>query len=307
MLTGVSRIITAMLALSLIPGCRGLESEARSAATSDARLAVPDDVRASDTETSRAPRARRKPKTQIETSLTDGDGLTFGTARVSVAAMLPVNPPDRMLLVKPNFAAHSLASPLDTPSRLYSAGINMMWLEKLNDRTMLTIAVNPALSGDDVEFGRHLRVFAMGAVGWDWIPDALRVTAGAAWLGRRDIGVVPAAGLEWTPNDDWNVSLILPRPRVSRRLFVSETSEAWLYAAGSLNGGTFDVRRGDGSADELSLREFQTSVGVELTNSQIGRGFLEVGAGFGRELQFESSQDAVSFDPGLALRLGLTR
>jgi len=307
MLTDISQLITAILAMSLISGCRGLESSAISAAPSEARLAVTDDVRVADTETSGDASARRKPKTQIETSLTDGDGLTFGTARVSVAAMLPVSPPDSMLLVKPTFSAHSLESPLDTPSSLYSAGINMMWLEKLNDRTTLTIAANPSLSGDDAEFGRHLRVFAMGAVGWDWIPDELRVTAGAAWLGRKDIGIVPAAGLEWTPNDDWNVSLILPRPRVSRRLFDSGTSEAWLYAAGSINGGTFDVRRGDGSSDELSLREFQTAVGVELTNSQIGRGFLEVGAGFGRELQFESSQGAVSFDPGLALRLGLTR
>ena len=292
-------IAVALVALNLIPGCAGFEG--------GTHLSPSEVVRTSSDESDAKRRVQRKPKTQIETSLTDGDGLTFGTARVSVAAMLPVNPPDRMLLVKPNFAAYSLESPLDTPSSLYSAGINMMWLEKLNDRTTLTIAVNPSLSGDDAEFGRHLRVFAMGAVGWEWIPDELMVTAGAAWLGRRDIGVVPAAGLEWTPNDDWNVSLILPRPRVSRRLFDSDTSEAWLYAAGSINGGTFDVSRGDGSADELSLREFQTAVGVELTNSQIGRGFLEVGACLGRELQFESSQDAVSFAPGLALRLGLTR
>lgn len=67
------------------------------------------------------------------------------------------------------------------------------------------------------------------------------------------------------------------------------------------------MRHGDGFADELSLREFRTSAGVELTNNRIGRGFLEVGAGFGREFQFESSQDSVSFAPGLALRLGLTR
>ena len=83
-------------------------------------------------------------------------------------------------------------------------------------------------------------------------------------LGRSDIGVVPAAGLEWTPNDEWNISLILPRPRVSRRLSNTATSETWLYAAGSINGGTFDVHRADGTADELSLTEFQTAVGGEI-------------------------------------------
>lgn len=183
----------------------------------------------------------------------------------------------------------------------------MMWLQRLNDTTSLTIAVNPSVGGDDAQFGRHLRVFAMGAVGWDWIPDELRLTAGAAWLGRRDIGVVPAAGLEWTPNEDWSVSLILPRPKVSRRLAMSGASETWLYAAGAIDGGTFDVHRADGAADELSVREFQASVGVERTCDQFGRGFVEIGAGFGRELQFERSQEVIDFGPGVVLRLGLTR
>ena len=249
----------------------------------------------------------RRPKTSIETSFSHGDGLKFATARVSTAAMLPIDPPEKMLLVKPFLAAHSLDAPLDTPSSLYSAGVNMMWLQRLNDDTTLTIAANPSVGGDEAEFGRRLRVFAMGAVSWDWIPDELRLTAGAAWLGRRDMGVVPAAGLEWTPNEDWDVSLILPRPRVSRRLSSSNTSEVWLYAAGAIAGGTFDVRRANGTADELSLREFQASVGVELQSDQLGRGFCEIGAGFGRELQFERGGEVVEFDPGVLLRIGLTR
>ena len=137
--------------------------------------------------------------------------------------------------------------------------------------------------------------------------DELRLTAGAAWLGRRDIGVVPAAGLEWTPNEDWNVSLILPRPKVARRLASSATSETWLFTAGSIAGGTFDVRRSDGTADELSLREFQASVGVEQTSDQFGRSFVEIGAGFGRELQFERNEEIFDFGPSVVLRVGLTR
>jgi hypothetical protein len=221
--------------------------------------------------------------------------------------MLPIDPPERMLLVKPFLAAHTLDAPLDTPSNLYSAGVNMMWLQRLSDDTRLTIGANPSFGGDDAEFGRHLRVFAMGAVAWDWIPDELRLTAGAAWLGRRDIGVVPAAGLEWTPNEDWDVSLILPRPKVSRRLTSSDTSESWLYASGAISGGTFDMRRADGTADELSLRGFHASVGIERTTEQLGRSFVEIGAGFGRELRFERSQQVVDFGPGVVLRLGLAR
>lgn len=291
-------LVSAFLASSLLSGCAGFRGDP----------GMPIGQVAAEVADEPAERhAERRPMTTIETSLSHGDGLRFGTARVSTAAMLPIDPPERMLLVKPFFAAHTLDAPLDTPSSLYSAGINMMWLERLNDDTAVTIAVNPSVGGDDAEFGRRLRVFAMGAVAWDWIPDELRLTAGAAWLGRRDIGVVPAAGLEWTPDENWNVSLILPRPRVARRLALSDGSEAWVYAAGAIAGGTFDVRRANGTADELSLREFQASFGVELKSDQLGRGFCEIGAGFGRELQYERGQEMVDFDPGVALRLGLTR
>ena len=291
-------LLPAALAFALFPGCAGLATDRVQSLAQEATAITDEPVER---------HHERRPKTSIETSFSHSDGLTFGTARVSAAAMVPIDPPEKMLLLKPFLAAHSLDAPLDTPSSLYSAGINMMWLQRLNDDATLTIAANPSVGGDEAEFGRRLRVFAMGAVSWDWIPDELRLTAGAAWLGRRDIGVVPAAGLEWTPNEDWNVSLILPRPRVARRLASSDTSEAWLYVAGAIAGGTFDVRRANGTADELSLREFQASVGVELQSDQLGRGFCEVGAGFGRELQFERGQEVVEFDPGVMLRIGLTR
>ena len=279
----------------------GCESIGHTAAQADAQDAAGRPIE------SREQRADRRPRPRFETTLSRGDGLTFGTARASLAAMLPIDPPKRMLLVNPTIAAHTLDSPLETPPRLYSAGVHMMWMERLKDDMRLTIAVNPSVSGDEAEFGRQVRVFAMGAVAWDWIPDELRVTAGAAWLGRRDIGVVPAAGLEWTPGDDWNVSLILPRPRVARRLASSDTSETWLYAAGAINGGTFDVRRRDGTVDELSIREFGASIGLELKGEGYGRGFCEIGAGFGRELQFERPQETIDFGPGVVFRLGLTR
>ena len=292
------RFMTVALPIVLLSGCAGAGINAEQ---------LPTDELTSVSDASAGRHSERRPRTSFETSLSHGDGLTIGTARVSAAAMLPINPPEKMLLVKPYFTAYSLDAPLDTPSSLYSAGVNMIWLQRLNDDTTLTIAANPSVGGDAERIGDHLRVFAMGGVSWDWIPDQLRLTAGAAWLGRRDIRVVPAAGLEWAPNEDWNVSLILPRPRVSRRLGCSGTCEAWLYTSGAIAGGTFDIRRSDGSSDELSFREFRASIGVELTSDQFALGFCEIGAGFGRELQLERGQQAVDFDPAVALRIGLTR
>jgi hypothetical protein len=251
--------------------------------------------------------AERRLKPTVVSSFSQGDGLALGAMRVSTAAMLPIQPPERMLLIRPSLGLQLLDTPQATPSRLYSASVNMMWFERLRDDLALTVAANPSVGGDEHEFGRRLRVFAMGAVGWDWIPDQLKLTAGAAWLGRRDIGVVPAAGLEWTPNDDWNVSLILPRPKISRRVAGFDSSEVWIYGAGAIGGGTFDIRRPGGIVDELSIRELQATLGVELTDDQLGRGFCEVGFGFARELRFERGPEEFEFGPGFLLRIGLTR
>lgn len=255
-----------------------------------------------------APR-RRAPRVTLETAFSGGDGLTLAGARISARAMLPIAPPERMLMIRPSFEFTSLnaTSFPDTPSSLYSTGLNLMWLERLDERLTLTMAANPSINGDRFEFGRNVRVFAMGAVAYEWIPDQLKVSAGAAWLGRSDIGVVPAAGVEWTPSDDWNISLIMPQPRVSHRFLHDEESELWGYAAGSIEGGTFDVRRASGLIDELSIREFRSSVGLEFRGIQTGNMFVEAGVGFGRRLEFESSGQSRSYSPGLGIRLGWTR
>jgi hypothetical protein len=45
--------------------------------------------------------SERRPKTTLETSLSNGNDLTFGTVRFSAAATLPIDAPEKMLLVKP--------------------------------------------------------------------------------------------------------------------------------------------------------------------------------------------------------------
>ena len=104
------RFVTAALALSLLSGCAGF---GRSSLQSQMQ-----DVSASANQLPERP--DRRPKTTFETSLSHGDGLTFGTARVSAAAMLPIAPPEKMLLVKPFLAAHTLDAPLDTPSAAHA-------------------------------------------------------------------------------------------------------------------------------------------------------------------------------------------
>lgn len=94
-----ARLVIPVFFISLVSGCAGLERSSW--------LLLKQDVSAiGDESTERLP--ERRPKTTLETSLSDGDDLTFGTFRVSSAAMLPIAPPEKMFLVRPFVAAHTL-------------------------------------------------------------------------------------------------------------------------------------------------------------------------------------------------------
>ena len=79
-------------------------------------------VDAVDVSQKQSSQSNRRPAAQVEISRSYGDGLSFATGRASIAAMLPINPPKSMLLVKPSFAAYTLDSPLDTPAHQYDMG-----------------------------------------------------------------------------------------------------------------------------------------------------------------------------------------
>ena len=134
--------------------------------------------------------------------------------------------------------------------------------------------------------------------------NLLRLTLGVAYTGRNDVPVLPMAGLKWTPNDLWDVSLILPNPRVSRQILESDDSETRAYIGGGLGGGTWNVLTDEGLQDELSLREFRAALGLKQNSKRLGRIFGEVGVGFGREIEFENSSDEFTYDNGLTLQLG---
>lgn len=246
--------------------------------------------------------------TSATASVSSSNDLTVSRWQLGLRTMLPIQPPEKMLMVRPMFEYTRISAnvPFDTPEDLYRVGINLMWLQTLNDRWSLSLALNPSLNADHHSFGDSIQLFGMAALRWEQKPDRLWWTFGAVHTGRSDIPVLPALGFRWTPTERWDVNIMMPRPKVSYRLTTDGESSSWMYCSGALGGGTWDVQRDDGTTQEFSLREFQTVVGYEYRASRFKNMFAEIGGAFGRRLEYEEADIEQSVGESLFIRCGVT-
>lgn len=248
----------------------------------------------------------RRPGGRLSGAYSVGEDLAYSQATVGMSITLPLDPPRRMLIIAPSadFTFLDADGFVDTPDELYRLSVAFLWMEQLNDRWRLQFMLSPLTQGDADSLGEYWRFMGMALAHWN-CTDRLRFTAGVVALGREDIPFVPALGFLWTPTDDWEINAMLPIPRVARRLWVDETGKAaWIYAAGGLGGGTWNVERANGAADELNLTEFRCVLGGEVVRGRDKRLFVEAGVGFGRELEYEAGGEINSYSPGLFLQAG---
>lgn len=246
--------------------------------------------------------------TNVTGSVSSSNDLTVSRWQLGARTMLPIQPPEKMLMIRPSFEYTQISTDalFDTPEGLYRLGFNFMWLQTLNERWSLSLALNPSLNADSHSFGDSVQLFGMAALKWDQKPDRLSWTFGAVHTGRSDIPVLPALGFRWTPSERWDVNIMMPRPKVSYRLTTDGESSSWMYWAGALGGGTWDVLRADGSTQEFSLREFVTVAGYEYRFTKYKKLFAEIGGAFGRRLEYEESEIEQSMGESLFLRCGIS-
>ena len=167
------------------------------------------------------------------------DGLGIGNLDTSLTVAIPLGSFENLLLVTTDFEVDCLngPTPIDVPSRLYNVGVDLMWRKQFNERWGSMLAVRPALASDFQTSQDAIRITGRALATWQWVPDRLSLLFGVVYLDRNDLPVLPGAGLIWTPNPDWRLDLIFPRPKLARRLvFLPRQREDWVYLAGSLGG-----------------------------------------------------------------------
>jgi hypothetical protein len=195
---------------------------------------------------------------------------------------------------------------LDLPSQLYNVGLDLMWRKQFNDRWGSMIAVRPGLASDFQTSQDAIRITGRALATWQWVPERLSLLFGVVYLDRNDVPILPGVGLIWTPNPDWRLDLIFPRPKLARRLvFVPRELEDWVYLGGSLGGRTWAVERWPGVPDQLTMRDYRLFLGWERILDGGSGLFLEAGYVFGRELEYEVDPMTQSFDDAFMLRAGV--
>lgn len=210
------------------------------------------------------------------------------------------------LLITPGYSTHMINGPLttDLPATLYDNWIEFRWLKKWNDRWSSDLVVSPSLytdydnlSSDAFRItGRAIALYTASPE-WQW-------AFGVVYLDRDDIKAIPAAGAIWTPNDDWKVEVLFPRPRIMRKLFGDETLTKWAYLGGEFGGNTYAIERPGAVRDVVTYSALRMYVGYEVKRKKGFSPRVELGWTFNRSLEYESGVGDMDLPSTAMLRIG---
>jgi hypothetical protein len=235
-------------------------------------------------------------------------GMGVTSTDISASFAIPLGSFDNVVVATPFLRTEFLTSApvLDLPSDLHETGARFFWKRPVSDDLSIMTIVTPAMRTDFENTNNAFRIFGLGLLIWQAVPETLSLSGGLVHTGRDDFPVLPAAGLLWTPTREWKVDIQFPSPRISYRIDKDGShSETWIYLSGVFGGNTWSVQRASGVADELTLRDYRLLVGFEHLLPENRSIFVEGGFVFGRVVEYESSPDSTELDSTGIIRCGI--
>lgn len=188
------------------------------------------------------------------------------------------------------------------PNALQSVSALIGVDRKFSDQWSMRLDVEPGIYSDfqDISFDD---INAPVLVGFSYsVNDDLRWFFGFSADARRDIPVLPGAGVRWKFADQWTLMFILPKPRIEYEL-----NEALkVYFGGEIKAGTYQVAKNFGNQFN---RSNLNNAAVDFTEFRIGPGLswkflpgmrLEVEGGYMpyREFNFHEANVSVVSSQG---------
>lgn len=240
---------------------------------------------------------------------TDGGDLSSSFLETSLGLGIPLGNFDNILGVTPAFRVDWIdAAPgLDVPAELYETGVQFFWRKPISDRSNAMAIVRPGVRSDFTTSDNAVKVFGLGLLTWQYLPETLSVSFGAVYLDRADIPLLPAVGLTWTPQPITRLDLRFPESRLSHRVAKNgATSETWGYLSGGLGGNTWAVTRRSGQSDQISLRDLRLLAGLEQIVDGGGGWFVAAAYAFNRRIEYENTDSEISLSDGVLLQAGWT-
>lgn len=251
----------------------------------------------------------------LETSL--GFGIPLGLIRSKLSgvnersfgeesAIDEVADPE-ILGVTPAFRVDFIdaAEGIDIPAELYETGVSFFYRRPINDRLSAMAIVRPSVRSDFTTSANAFRLFGLGLLTYDCVPEKLSLSFGAVYLDRADLPLLPAVGLTWMPRTTTRLELQFPQSRFAWRLAKDgAASETWSYLSGGIGGNTWAVTRADGTTDELSLGDIRLLLGLDHIIDGGGGWFAEFGYAFNRHIEYQSTQTKINLGDGIVFQAG---
>lgn len=220
------------------------------------------------------------------------NGLGLTTLDTSLTIGLPAPTVNSPLLITPGFGTtfiDEVPGPMDPglPAQLYDSWIQARWLSKIGDKFGVDLAVAPGWYSDFTNAtSEALRITGHGFGAWE-ATENLRVVAGVIYLDRRDVNILPAGGLLWTPTENQRHEILFPRPRFAWRVSESDKAAQWVYVAGEFGGNQWAVQRDSGANDVVVYHDYRLLFGWERKPADLGVSWrVETGWVTGRLVEY---------------------
>ncbi len=219
--------------------------------------------------------------------------------------------PNTPLLITPGFAFNWLDGPIDPgvdlPPRVYDAYLDAAWHPQFTPILGADLGVRTGVWTDfHAVNSDSLRVLGRG-LGVISLSPRLDVHVGVWYLDRNDVKLLPAGGVHWRPNPEWDAFLIFPNPKVRKRFVNVGTSQWWWYFAGEYGGGAWTVERDPANFpadDDIDINDIRAIAGLEWETQTQARGHIEAGYVFQREIFYREQGITHGLDDTVMVRLG---
>lgn len=245
----------------------------------------------------------RENREELELLFNNGNG--FGMTTLGFDAKITGG--DGPVWANFKFNWHFLDGPTqpDIRSQTYDLSFEFNHAKQLNEDWALHLQLAPTWATDwDNKSSDAFRLIGGGLVSYD-CHDGCKLLIGGMYMDRPDIPFVPTAGIRiW--EDDFELDLVIPRPRIAWRTDQEVDEETWFYIAGELGGGSWAVERELSRKEILSYRDYRLLVGWETKKVDGSREVFEMGWVFDRQIDFDRFSGSSDLDDTFVMRWGHT-
>ncbi|WP_231617746.1 hypothetical protein [Novipirellula aureliae] len=220
------------------------------------------------------------------------------------------------LMIAPSFSLHLWDGPesstgADLPPNAYSAFLDLGWQSDPNQIFGMEVGTRFGVFTDfDTYTNDSFRIMGRVLGNFRLTPTST-LKAGAYYLDRNKIKLLPAGGLLWQPTPYSRWDIFFPQPKYSRYCRTVGTQDVWGYIAGEYGGGSWTIKRESGMNDSVDINDWRIMMGLEWGQHDYIRAgrrnsFIEIGYVFNRELVYRyNPNDDIDPDDAFMLRLGI--